>query len=916
VVSPILTTKLFIPPTRSDRLARPRLVGQMEEGFRYPLVVVSASAGSGKTTLLSEWVAASVHPIAWLSLDPEDNDPVQFITYLLHALRTLKDDFGDTALEALKAGGAVPLEEVLIHLINEAAGFSQPFALVLDDYHVITDPRISEQLGFLIEHLPPQMHLVIASRMDPSLPVARYRARSQVFEIRGQDLRFSPEEVTQFLQSIMGLEVSPGDIAALEKRTEGWVAGLQLAALSLQGQDDIPAFIKAFTGSHRYVADYLVEEILNQQPEETQQFLLKTSILERLNTGLCAAVSGMDASQSFLSLLHRKNAFVIPLDSEGQWFRYHHLFADLLQARLSQTLSEQTVSELHKKALDWYRQNHFLVEAVNHALAAKAYEPAAELIEQTARSLIYSGRIKVLRDWLDVLPDNVIQARNPLNFFLFWIDLLQGRADFSEDAIQEKEALIKALPPTPENKQMRGELIAVVCRILALSGRTSQAIQLAQEALLNLSPNDSASRSRVNSALAISLDLQGQAEQAKPVYDKCYLQAAAAGDHLLGIHTIMTRGLVQFRTGHLNQAANTFQAIIDLHSQEDANMLLSTGMLSGKKTKGTIFLPSGPGFIGMGHVLLEQYDLRAAEEYLAKGMDLCRQGGLDGLFIGRLQMSRLYQATRNLDKAMEETYFPKDAFSRADDYNVSTRQIMIELDRGAVYKARQLADPFIKILKGEVVNPRLPLLFYEIVQAVVARVYIAMGETDEALKLLDKLEATAQQGNRPGRLIEVHLLRALAYQKQSEGNLPPKAIENIIRSLEFAAPEKSLLIFIEAGPAVIPLLQAVETNNTVSDEIKKHAKLLLQAFSERIESSEDQPVSSSDALIEPLTPREMEVLALIADGDSNQEIAEKLVITIRTVKKHTSNILGKLNASSRTQAAAFARQLGLLPEEE
>ncbi|MEJ2758311.1 MAG: hypothetical protein P8046_07500, partial [Anaerolineales bacterium] len=405
MVSPILTTKLFIPPTRSDRLARPRLVRQMDAGFQYPLVIISASAGSGKTTLLSEWVTASEHPIAWLSLDPADNDPIQFITYLIHALRTLQDDFGAAALDALGAGQAVTLEEILLHLINEAAGFPEPFALVLDDYHVITDARISELAAFLIEHLPPQMHLVIASRMDPSLPIARYRARSQVFEIRGQDLRFSRKEVAQFLQNIMGLDISAEDIVALEKRTEGWVAGLQLAALSLQGQADIPAFIKAFTGSHRYVAEYLVEEILNQQPKKHQDFLLQTSILDRLSAGLCNAVTGGQDGQTLLNALHHANIFLIPLDSRGEWFRYHHLFADLLQARLRQAYPPGERAALHTRAAAWHQQHDDLPSAVEHTFAAGDLKTAAALVDLAGQSMIILERNNLLKRWLDALPE-------------------------------------------------------------------------------------------------------------------------------------------------------------------------------------------------------------------------------------------------------------------------------------------------------------------------------------------------------------------------------------------------------------------------------------------------------------------------------------------------------------------------------
>ncbi|MAT42839.1 MAG: hypothetical protein CL609_10885 [Anaerolineaceae bacterium] len=914
MTSPILTTKLFIPPIRSDLLPRPNLIKKLNSIVNYPLTLISASAGSGKTTILSEWIKYTNHPVAWISLDSEDNDTIQFLLYVIHALKKIKNNFGNKMLGSLQSGQLESLESIAIQLINEMTGFSEHTFLILDDFHLISQTKVHDFLIFIVDHLPPQIHLIVTSRIDPPWPLARYRSRNHLLELRGQDLRFDTQEIKQFLHLSYGLDLSLEDVTALEARTEGWVAGLQLAALSMQGHSDIHDFVKDFTGSHLFVAEYLIEEILQKQSEEIQIFLLKTSILERLEENLCDAVLGSNLSQTYLSLLHRKNAFIIPLDNKGQWFRYHHLFADLLQARLAQTITEQEVSNLHKRASNWYVKNNFPVEAVNHALAAGDLELAAGLVENTARSLIYSGRINVLRDWLEVFPENIIQNRPHLTFFLFWIDMLQGKADFSETAIQEKERLLKSLPPSSENDKLRGELMAVVCRLLALSGRTSQAIHLAQEALAYLHLEDYASRARVNSALAIALDLEGRSDEARPVYEECFSQAAAAGDHLLGVHTMMAKGLVQYRSGYLNQASKTFQAIINIRSQEGANTLLRTGMNPMEKAgEKTIFLPSGQGYIGLAHVLLEQYDLITAKEYLIKGMNLCQQGGLDGIFIGRLQMSRLHQANNDHDKALAEIQFPKDAFARVDDYNVTARLIMLALAKGEISKARQFADSFIKILNGELVDTRLPLIFYEIVAAVVSRVYIALDEVDKAFKLLDRLEASAKSGKRPGRLVEVNLLRALAFQKQAKNNLPQMAVDHIIKALDFAVEENYFLLFLEEGSAVIPLLKAVVTDKNVSAESKELTKQLLQAFSEREPLSMGQFGPTVNGLFEQLTPREMEVLELIATGASNQKIADELVVTVRTVKKHTSNIYGKLGVESRTQAVAYARQNGLLP---
>lgn len=332
--APILTTKLFIPPLRENLIPRSHLIEKLNKSTAYPLTLISASAGSGKTTILSEWVAKNDRPVVWISLDPGDNDPVLFLIYFINAVRTIREKFGEEALAMLGSSQAVPLRTILTNLINEVSELAENFTLICDDYHVITDPRTNELITYMIDHMPPQMHLIFASRIDPMWPLARYRARNQLFEIRDQDLRFSLEEAAEFLNHTMDLNLSVEDVKALEERTEGWVAGLQLAALSLQGQSDIPGFVKAFTGSQIYVAEYLVEEILRQQPEDVQSFLLQTSLLERLNASLCEAVSGCVDGQAILMSLHRGNVFVIPLDHEGRWFRYHHMFADLLQARL------------------------------------------------------------------------------------------------------------------------------------------------------------------------------------------------------------------------------------------------------------------------------------------------------------------------------------------------------------------------------------------------------------------------------------------------------------------------------------------------------------------------------------------------------------------------------------------------------
>jgi len=906
----LLSTKLYIPPARENIIERPRLAEKLLSGMDRPgcFGLISGPAGFGKTTLLSEVVKQFEKPVAWVSLDEGDNDYPRFWTYLIKACQSILDGLGESALDLLDAPQPLPDDTVPTILINDFVTHSETVVLVLDDYHEIQNQSIHNSLLFLLDHLPDNLYIVISTRIDPPWPLARYRVRNRLIEIRAQDLRFSIEEATEFLNRTMHLDLSSDDVAALEERTEGWIAGLQLAALSMQRRDDISAFVKAFTGSHIYVAEYLVEEVLQRQPEEMQTFLLQTSMLKRMNADLCEAVTGCQDGQVILQELHRENIFVISLDNEGRWFRYHHLFADLLNARLRQSCSAEEIATLQLRATDWFEQNGYVSEAVNSALAAKDFERAVELVQKSARDLIFTGRLNILNNWLEVFPDATFDAHPGLAFYQFWVDVLQNKADLSAKAIHEKEDLLKSLPSSPENDRLRGELMAVVCRAIALSGRTSDGIRLGQDALVYLPADELAARARVNSALATAHDLEGQAEIAESLYQESFTQAIAAGEYRLAAHTLMVKGLIQINCGHLHEAAKTYQTIVDM---VPANLSKGASESSVKNKK--VFLPVGQGYIGLGCVHLEWNDLDAAENYLQRGMDLCRKGGLDGIFIGKMHMSRLHQARGDLSGAQNEIEMSQQ-MPEVGTFDLVTRQIQIALAEGNVDHAQRLAAPLAKMLSSNDVA-RPPLIFLESTGTILARVYLAQGEVEKTFQVLDELEAKAEPGARPGRLIEVHLIRALAYHKQNGMSLIPDAVESLVRALELAEPQGHVLSFLEKGPELIPLLKAVAVQRSTPERIRKYAQRLLEAFDEIGKSPISQPTIEANGLVEQLTPREMEVLELLAIGDSNQEIADKLVITIRTVKKHTGNIYGKLNVNSRIQAVTRARELGLLSTE-
>ena len=412
--TPILATKLYIPPPRPKVVLRPRLIERLNEGLDRKLTLISAPAGFGKTTLVSEWVAGSERPAAWLSLDEGDNDPTRFLTYLVAALQTIAPDIGEGVLSVLQSPQPPPTESILTALLNEITAVPDDFVLVLDDYHVIDARPVDAALTFLLEHLPPQMHLVITTREDPQLPLARLRARGQLTELRAADLRFTPSEAAAFLNEVMGLNLSAEDIAALETRTEGWIAGLQLAALSMRGREDVPGFIRAFAGDNRYIVDYLVEEVLQRQPERVRSFLLQTSILDRLSGPLCDAVTGQEEGNALLEALERGNFFVVPLDDRRHWYRYHHLFADVLHAHLMAEQPDQ-VPTLHRRASEWYEQHGSAADAIRHALAAEDFERAADLVELAVPAMRRSRQEATLLGWLKALPDELIQCRPVLS---------------------------------------------------------------------------------------------------------------------------------------------------------------------------------------------------------------------------------------------------------------------------------------------------------------------------------------------------------------------------------------------------------------------------------------------------------------------------------------------------------------------
>jgi LuxR family maltose regulon positive regulatory protein len=899
-----LHTKLFVPPERPNLISRPKLIEQLYQGLQpgRKLVLISAPAGSGKTTLLSQFVGRSERLVAWLALDRADNDQNRFWRYVIAALQSVVEGMGQSALELLDAPQPTPESTVPIRLINDIAQNEQELLLVLDDYHVIHDPSIHESIAYFLDYLPDNLLLVIATRADPPWSLARYRARNQLIEIRARDLRFNHWETAEFLGKTMSLDLSVEDVTALETRTEGWVAGLQLAAIAIQSlvaplkYGRVSGFIEAFSGSNLFVAEYLLDEVLAHQEEDLRMFLLQTSILERMNAELCDAVTGGRDGLSMLAALNKANLFTIPLDLEGRWVRYHHLFADLLQARAEQELRLPTITSLHQRAATWYKQNGYIVEAVSHLLAAQAYEQVAALVEQEARSLIFTGQMNTLNGWLADLPEEILQVHPRLQIYRLWIDLMQEKVALSAQALEEKENMLRALPPSPENEQLRVELLAILCRFVAFSGNSARAIRLAEEALQRLPEGDKALRARAYSALAVAYWIDGHAEKARQAYDQCMRLARPSGYYSLAAHATMMMAMSQTDYGQLHDAAATFQSIIDMGGPVGQEMLS----------------PAGQGYIGLAGIHLEWNALETAEALLQQGMALCRRGGLAGLSFGHTIKARLRQAQGDFQGAAAEI---ERLGHTGVDPSGTSRQILLMVAMGDLDQASRLASPWIKLLEGSNVGPQPPLLILEIIKVTLAQLYLARGELAQAEKLLDDVQATAGPDGRLGRLIEVHLLRAVLYQQGNRDDGKGIAIKSLEQALKLARPQGYTLLFLEQSPAVLPLLQVMRSRKGVSAEVRKYAQQLAEAARAAGTLSTPAPPNEGVDLVEPLTPREMEVLQLVAMGDTNQVIAETLFISVRTVKKHITNILGKLGVSNRTQAVVRAREVGLIPHD-
>jgi LuxR family maltose regulon positive regulatory protein len=899
MAGPLLETKFHVPRVRRGLLPRPRLTERLGRAAESALTLVSAPAGFGKTTALAEWLSTGpdgARSVAWLSLDARDNDPALFWTYVVTALQGAEPTVGTGALALLRSARS-STEAVLSSLLNDLAGLPHDVVLVLDDYHLVVARDVQDGMAFLLAHLPPQAHLVIATRADPSFPLARLRARADLVEVRVADLRFTRDEAAAYLEHGMGLELTPGDVATLEQRTEGWIAALQLAALSLQGRQDAAGFIEGFAGDDRYVVDYLVEEVLERQSEEVRTFLLRTSVLSRLSGGLCEAVTGQDGGRATLEALDRAGLFLVPLDDRRRWYRYHHLFADVLRARLREEEPER-LSDLHRRASEWYEHHGEPAEAVQHALDAGDVERAAALVELAVPALRRARQEATLRRWLEALPEELLRRRPVLAIGYVGslmsrgeLEGVQERLDAVERLLDEQDAGApsadvvvvdragyRSLPS--EIAMYRAGRALVLGDVAATMAHARRARDLAVE-------DDHLTRGAAAALLGLAYWTGGDLDTARRWYTDATAGLARAGHHSDVLGGALVLADIAVAQGRLRAAMSTFEEGLRLAGRVDPPLRGAADM-----------------HVGVGALLCERNDLDGARRHLQLSRDLGEHAGLpQNRYRRRVVMARIRAAQGDPDAALglldeAERLYVGD-FS-PDVRPVAALRARVWISQGRWAEALGWARD-----RGLSSDDELGYVrefeHVTLARALVGRYTAERDERtiEEATGLLRRLLAAAEAGARTGGLIDVLVVQALA--SQVRGDLSA-AIASLRRALALAGPEGHVRVFVDEGAPMAALLRAAGERGPDGG----HVRRLVAAF-----DGADGRVPLQRGLVDPLSARELDVLRLLATDLAGPDIARELVVSLNTVRTHTKNIYAKLAVNNRRAAVRRAEELAL-----
>jgi LuxR family maltose regulon positive regulatory protein len=887
---PLLATKVHLPRRRRGLVPRPRLSDRLDRSGEAVLTLVSAPAGFGKTTLLTEWLAAgNGRSAAWLSLDQRDDDPVVFWTYLLAALQTTDPGVGAGALALLQEPHA-SIDEVLATLVNDLDAVQGDVVLVLDDYHLIETREVHDGMAFLLEHLPPPVHVVIATRADPPLPLARMRARGELVEVRADDLRFTAEEVSAYLDEATGRALGAEQVAALESRTEGWIAALQLAALSMRGREDVAGFIAGFAGDDRYIVDYLVEEVLQRQPDDVRTFLLQTAVLSRLDGASCDAVVGGEGGTAMLEALDRANLFLVPLDDRRRWYRYHHLFADVLHARL---LAEQPdrVPELHRRASSWYAQHDEPAEAIRHALAGGDVERAADLVELAMPAARQNRQETTLRHWFRQLPEEVLRERPVLRVGYAGAILVHGELDGVEEHLRDAERWLGEAATSGADDAVvaavRSQVAVYRAAQARMTGDLAGTVTHARRVLDLAGDEDHLVRGSATGLLGLACWSSGDLAEAYRWWADSRAELAQAGHHSDTLGVSLALADIRTAQGRLRDAMAVYRHGLDVAAAHGSAVLRGTADLH----------------VGISEILRERNDLEAAKRHLAASAELGDSAGLpQNRHRWRVAMARVRQAEGDLDGAVDlldeaERLYVSDMFP--DVRPIAALRARVWIAQGRVAAALGWARE-----RGLSADDEASYL-REFEHATLARVLLAQhaasgGATalHRATGLLQRLLHAAQEGERDGSAIELLVLQALAHR--ARGDLPG-ALGCLGRALTLAEPEGHVRVFLDEGPSMASLLGVLAGHGDAPPYVHRLLAACTTAGGAAVQHG----------LVEPLSVRELEVLRLLGSDLDGPGIARELFVSLNTVRTHTRKIYAKLGVNSRRAAVRRAADLDL-----
>jgi LuxR family transcriptional regulator, maltose regulon positive regulatory protein len=891
----LLATKLHVPRLPPGFVARPRLTARLDEGLTGRMILVCAPAGFGKTALLAAWASAGPGPVAWLSLDEADNDPARFWRHVAATMERARPGISGRVGPLLGPPPPQSFEGVVTVLLNELAERTsvEHALLVLDDYHLIGTRQVHAAVQFLLDHLPPGLRLVLATRSDPPLRLGRLRARRELTELRAADLRFTEAEAAELLRATpAGRGLTGAALDALTAKTDGWAAGLQLAGLSLQAHDDADAFVRAFSGTHRYVLDYLAEEVLDRQDPQVRAFLLETSVLGRLSADLCEAVTGRAGGQAMLERIERAGLFLLPLDETRGWWRYHGLFAGLLQARLAAEQPDR-VPALHRAAAAWYAGRGLADDAIRHALAAGALNQAADLVERHFDAVYFTGENATVQRWLSALPADLARFRPRIGLARAFLALTAGDIDAAEQAVTAltAEAGDSFRPSVGADASFVTNVPAAAAIARAwlafLRGDAEEMAGYAAQARARLRDGEwmLASIYRLNEALVDWL--RGRLGAAEQHLTAAIAEWQTAGQHALAAQGCNYLGQIRRAQGNLDAAMDAYQDLLRIAA-------LPAGGISPV---------AGIGHVGIAEVAYQRGDLSAARRELQAGLPLCRQlSDTHALAAGLATLAWVRQAEGDpagARRAMNEAERVGPSPAATPLLNpVPAQRARLALARGDIAAATRWAPS----------SAREPTYTGERDQLVLARLQLAQGQPHKALRLLGQLSALATSQARTGSLIEIAALRALALAAAGDR---PAAAQDLAGALAQAAPQGYIRVFADEGPRMAALLTQVAAAHRQGQPAARQVPLSYLAAVLRASAPATRP-SEVPALAEPLTARELEVLQLLAVGAPNRRIADDLVVTLDTVKKHVTHVLGKLGAANRTEAVTRARQLGLI----